>query len=614
MAKILAIDDEEFVRLLIEEDLSDCGYRVVTHDGSTGVLALIEEIRPDLVTIDIKLPRKFPKNDEKEAGLELVQRIRNKYYNLPIIIYTAYDSFRHDKRVLAADWYLVKSFDRDELLRTIKKALAASELDFERLSFGASTAEEDLLSHGLLSYFITTQSFKRVLEGNKVIILGNRGTGKSAILKMIANKLKKTNNIVTELSPEDYSYELFSEAIVPEKSGAWAKQSAYVAAWKYLILIEIMKNLCKHGPKFKSGEAGKVFSYLRNKGLITDLNPISLLISYIKRIEAIKIGKYEAGIKIAELDKLYKLEEIRDFLPAIIEMCRRRRAFVLIDDLDYGWDASEDAKAFVGGLVQAALYINRYSPDLRIIISLRRELFDNIASLYTEAEKHRDLIENLKWNAHTLRELIIRRIKYSVLGLVNADEQKCWNSVFNENSIQRGSNLFEYIIDRTLYRPREIIQFCSKALDEARDYGKISIDLAAIKSAELDYSVERIGDLESEYRFQFPGLKSVFDVFRGKGIEFNYEELMEICIRISIGESHIDISAEWAIDREPEHLIRILWKVGFLQAKTIKRKRYREQEKAEVAYYGSHQISNLNIESERFFRIHPAFWSYLNPQ
>jgi hypothetical protein len=51
---------------------------------------------------------------------------------------------------------------------------------FQRLNFGAPAAERDF---GLISYFVESESFRRVMENEKFILLGNRGAGKSAIFK-----------------------------------------------------------------------------------------------------------------------------------------------------------------------------------------------------------------------------------------------------------------------------------------------------------------------------------------------------------------------------------------------------------------------------------------------
>ena len=73
---------------------------------------------PDLVVLDIKMV--------DYNGLDLLQDIRNKFYDLPVILSTAYDTFKEDMKSIAADFYVVKSFDLTELKKKILMALEAS--------------------------------------------------------------------------------------------------------------------------------------------------------------------------------------------------------------------------------------------------------------------------------------------------------------------------------------------------------------------------------------------------------------------------------------------------------------------------------------------------------
>jgi hypothetical protein len=59
---------------------------------------------------------------------------------------------------------------------------------------------------------------------------------------------------------------------------------------------------------------------------------------------------------------------------------------VLVDELDRGWDSSEDAQAFLAGLFQACLSVNSLHDNLRVYISLRQELYDDVPALYERPE------------------------------------------------------------------------------------------------------------------------------------------------------------------------------------------------------------------------------------
>jgi two-component system response regulator (stage 0 sporulation protein F) len=117
MAKILVVDDEEHIRLLYSEELSEAGYEVITAADGYELTERIEKEKPDLVILDIKMV--------DYNGLDLLQEIRNKFYNLPVILCTAYDTFKEDIKSIAADFYVIKSFDLSELKNKIAMALEA---------------------------------------------------------------------------------------------------------------------------------------------------------------------------------------------------------------------------------------------------------------------------------------------------------------------------------------------------------------------------------------------------------------------------------------------------------------------------------------------------------
>ncbi|KIX15357.1 response regulator [Dethiosulfatarculus sandiegensis] len=117
MPKILIVDDEEHIRYLYAEELTEDGYEVVTADSGYKLLERIADEKPNLVVLDIKMV--------DYNGLDLLQDIRNKYYDLPVVLCTAYDTFKEDMKSIAADFYVIKSFDLTELKNKIKMALEA---------------------------------------------------------------------------------------------------------------------------------------------------------------------------------------------------------------------------------------------------------------------------------------------------------------------------------------------------------------------------------------------------------------------------------------------------------------------------------------------------------
>lgn len=114
--KVLVVDDEKHIRMLYQEELETDGYTVATSDGSEEILEVVDREKPDIVILDIKL-------GVNRSGLDLLQEIRSQDQDLPVILSTAYDSFQHDLKSIAADYYVVKSVDLTELKNKVKLAL-----------------------------------------------------------------------------------------------------------------------------------------------------------------------------------------------------------------------------------------------------------------------------------------------------------------------------------------------------------------------------------------------------------------------------------------------------------------------------------------------------------
>ncbi|MFO7596613.1 MAG: response regulator [Desulfocurvibacter africanus] len=114
--KVLVVDDEKHIRMLYQEELETEGYTVATSNGEEDILEVIERENPQVVILDIKL-------GSNRSGLDLLQEIRSQDQELPVILSTAYDTFQHDLKSIAADYYVVKSVDLSELKSKVDLAM-----------------------------------------------------------------------------------------------------------------------------------------------------------------------------------------------------------------------------------------------------------------------------------------------------------------------------------------------------------------------------------------------------------------------------------------------------------------------------------------------------------
>ena len=115
VATILVVEDDEHQRLLYEEELGLEGYEVILAASGQEAVATVANQSVDCVVLDIAMPGM--------DGVETLGKILDINRQLPIILHTAYSSYKDDFMTWAAEAYVIKSSDLTSLKEHIRKAL-----------------------------------------------------------------------------------------------------------------------------------------------------------------------------------------------------------------------------------------------------------------------------------------------------------------------------------------------------------------------------------------------------------------------------------------------------------------------------------------------------------
>jgi DNA-binding response OmpR family regulator len=115
MYTILVVDDEDSIRALYEAELGEEGYRVLCAADGAAARKVLSENPVDLMVLDIKL--------KGESGLQILQEVTRQYREIPVILSTAYGSFKDDFSSWLADAYVVKSGNLQELKAEVTRVL-----------------------------------------------------------------------------------------------------------------------------------------------------------------------------------------------------------------------------------------------------------------------------------------------------------------------------------------------------------------------------------------------------------------------------------------------------------------------------------------------------------
>ena len=112
---ILLVEDDVNQRALFEEELCDEGYRVITAGDGREALSVASQSKPDLVVMDVNMP--------VMDGLDTLARLLEVDRKVPVIIHTAYASYRDSFSSWSADAYIVKNSDLTELKKAVRDLL-----------------------------------------------------------------------------------------------------------------------------------------------------------------------------------------------------------------------------------------------------------------------------------------------------------------------------------------------------------------------------------------------------------------------------------------------------------------------------------------------------------
>ena len=115
MKTILLVEDDKNQLLLYKQELSHEGYNIITAEDGQEAVKKVKEYTPDLIVMDINMP--------KMNGIESIGKILSDHKKIPIIINTAYSSYKDDFMSWSADAYIIKSSDITELKNKINELI-----------------------------------------------------------------------------------------------------------------------------------------------------------------------------------------------------------------------------------------------------------------------------------------------------------------------------------------------------------------------------------------------------------------------------------------------------------------------------------------------------------
>lgn len=199
---------------------------------------------------------------------------------------------------------------------------------------------------------------------------------------------------------------------------------------------------------------------------------------------------------------------------------------IAFDELDLAYDINDNEykNRLIGLLLTTYNFFQIYREKIKIFVFLRSDIFNMLD--FQDKNKIKDnMVEFLDWDPTSvssklsLKKLIANRIAY-MTNDKSDNFERVWNEVFDNAKIGNNKLKWNFIIDRTFLRPRDVIKFINLALDEAKNrlltepetVDKINNnDIHTMRSK---YSTYLFEELKDEISGKYPNYNLYFDILR----------------------------------------------------------------------------------------------------
>jgi hypothetical protein len=475
----------------------------------------------------------------------------------------------------------------------------------ERIDLGDVAAENEIQT--LANYFVKTPQFQQARQGHARMVIGRKGSGKTALFYGIRNQLKpQANHLVLDLKPEGHQFTKLREMVLTKLS-AGLKLHALTAFWHYLLLLEIANKIIEKEVKTayrddssirKFEEIKAIYNHHVEKGE-REGDFSERLMKLVNRLISLFPKDTEEEIKSTDLTKIIYAQDIsnlQNILTKHIQENQIEEIWILFDNIDKGFPThgiQEEDILMVRCLLEASRKVQQSFGSRNInctsIIFLRRDVYDYLVNMTPDRGK--ETYVNLDWSdIELIKELLHKRFRFQAYELESSFEDS-WSRLFNPHV--SGENSFNYILSRTFLRPRDVLNFVRKSIQIGVSRGHERVEQDDFLSAEKEFSEDMLNELSYEMRDIFPEIRDPMLAFIGANNFLSYEDIEVMLLDVGIPE-----------DKIKNTLDILLW-FSFLGV--------RKKDDEHYAYQFLYNIDKLKAIvkdakiSDAVYSIHPAF-------
>lgn len=387
------------------------------------------------------------------------------------------------------------------------------------------------------------EAYKSLLSLDKMLVVGKKGSGKTSIFKKLVT-MKMDDCFVKGYGLSDYPWHY--HLLQAEQNVS--QQNKYINSWKYLILLELSKILINQDNSIEF-ESETYDSQKILKEFIVDTygsqNPkLANIFTSTKKVRLNNLFSFKKGDKEYGLQLPFEEVEMKELPKVIFEINRtmtehvmkclnpNNNYYICFDELDIGFEKDDDYYYMIIGLIKAASELHSKAKELNNHLNVCIFLRDDIYELLRFEDKRKisqNLLVRIEWDTqrvdNTLKALMEKR--FSEL-LKDEDSQDItWDNVFDAKRINGNNTKYDYILDFTCKRPRDIIDFCNAILSCYKEDGSKNNQFSNkdIIAAKEIYSTNFLAEFEDEIHKHLIDFDIYMDIIKRIGkVKFNFDE------------------------------------------------------------------------------------------
>ena len=481
---------------------------------------------------------------------------------------------------------------------------AAKRQQVERIRTVYLGHPDALQDNRLLDYFVRTKEFEDAIEGRRTFFTGRRGSGKSANFQAMRAEISDIPSLVpVEIAPDDFELESIS-TFLGKEYGLSDPRFVFQHVWTYVLSSEILKSLAERTDRLYQSPDDQNRRYLRQ---YYDDHYGLLSLDFASRVISVLTTVIAANPNITGEERQSRAEKqikaLRDY-----ELGRRLKEFAeredityfgIADDLDKHWrpDSQQSIDLLISLIAEADRLQRQFQGRLKLVLFLREDIYDVLARFDDDLVK-RNLVR-MEWTQSNLRHLVAERLAIAA-DEPNDDDEATWSVIFPEPVQQTKAS--DYILSRVLPRPRDVLDLCQKAIDQAQRNGHRFVTEQDVLDGEATFSESLFWSLAGEFRGLYPQLEEVLIEFAGIPASLRWKDFERKATDVI--KANRTIMADWVREPgvlDPQSFAEILFKIGLigLSKKLI----------GATFYCNGHSFSQTwgLVSPAPIVHIHPAF-------